>query len=167
MWTTQNRALQKNLCTKIKNKVIITTIMIISSVAISFQVQRTINSTLKLLGTLPSKFFCHDEQIFHSGMEKTVYCIFNSDNLHYKSVKKWALLFLFSLRIFLFLKTLNLKKKICTLKLYLLYSWWFHEMKLFSVQILSLNFFLLIYLGDGFKLVFSIVLQNLEIILGY
>ena len=60
-----------------------------SSLAISFQVQRTINSTLKLMGTLPSKFLCHDEQIFHRGMKKkTVYCIFNSDNLHYKSVKK-------------------------------------------------------------------------------
>jgi hypothetical protein len=72
-------ATKKNLCTKIKNKVIITNDydhLCLSSVAILFQVQRTISSTHKLLGALPSKFLCHDEQIFHSGMEKKLFTVF-------------------------------------------------------------------------------------------
>lgn len=157
---------KKNLCTKIKNKVIITTIMIIYVIQMwqshsKYNERSTLHSNYWVLFHL--NFYVTMNKSSTVEWKKTVYCIFNSDNLHYKSVKKWALLFLFSLRIFF--ENIKLEKKFEHWNYIFCISDDFMKWNFFPCRFWAWIFFLLIYLDAEFKLVFSIVLQNLENIL--
>lgn len=111
----------------------------------------------KLMGTLPSKFLCHDEQIFHRAMKKKLFTVFLMAIICITNLwKKWALLFLFSLRIpfFFSLKTLNLKFFFVHWNYIFCIPDDFIKCCFFAMQIWSLNFFLLIYLDTGFEISF-------------